>query len=621
MNSFIETLDLWGGRFLGFAWPMLWQSSLLIAILLAIDLVFRLRLRASIRYVLWLVLLVKLLLPPTLALPTSPAWWLHLSPAKIQTTAVVIYDPQTIPTFAQPAVPDFNPVQPAISFAAWALVAAGVIGTGLFGWLLIRWLQVNRKVQDAIQSEKLIPILDEVRGLADSRSKIKVRLTEDSLSPAVCGLIRPVILLPRSLVEKLSAGQVRAVLLHELIHLRRGDVWMNCLQMLLQIFYWWHPLLWFANARIRQVREEAVDDSVMLALAGDSDSYAPTLLEVAKFAFDRPLTSLGLIGILESHSALRLRIERLVNFSAPRKSGITLAALFAILAFTAVAVPMGQPPLSAEPQSFVGTKNANASQQIHIKARFIEVPENMMVTLVKFPGFTNGATIILTPANARIFLKALESIHGFKTLAAPEVTTTSGLRTQIRETTAQTIVTNCVYQENSTNSASAVTFQTGQIEFGPVLDIVPHVLSDGLKIALTTTASDTKFFGYATPPPKKLFGSPDYSQTRWITNSAGQKMGLPIMLPVFQLNQACVESSVLDGQTLVLFPTAESQTDQRLAKHIALAEKKNGKKVIIVMITPTIVDPAGNPTHPATPHEAVVSIVPLADNSIPVTAG
>src|SRR4029077_3963657 len=133
---------------------------------------------------------------------------------------------------------------------------------------------------------------------------------EGTMSPAVCGLFRPVILLPRALAERLSPAQLRVVLLHEIFHLRRGDVWVNCAQSLLQIVYWWHPLLWVANARIRRVREEAVDDVVMLTLRDDAENYAPRLLGVAKLAFSRPLVSLGLVGILESRGALRQRIER-----------------------------------------------------------------------------------------------------------------------------------------------------------------------------------------------------------------------------------------------------------------------------------------------------------------------
>ena len=62
----------------------------------------------------------------------------------------------------------------------------------------------------------------------------------------------------------------------------------------------------------------------MLALRDDAETYAPTLLEVAKLALHRPLASLGLVGILESRSALRQRIERLVDFHPPRKAGLTV---------------------------------------------------------------------------------------------------------------------------------------------------------------------------------------------------------------------------------------------------------------------------------------------------------
>lgn len=332
MTTFIETLNHWGDHFLKFAWPMLWQSSLLIAIIFVLEFALRRKVRAAIRYALWLIVLVKLLLPPSLALPTSLAWWLlpsPPSPAKPQPTAfVVTYGDQAAPIFPLQSLPVPAPVHPKMSSAAWTLAASITVSAGLLAWLLVRWLQISQKVRRATTSEKLIPVLDEARLLTHLRPGIRLKLTEDSMSPAVCGLFRPVILLPQSLVEKLSAGQLRAVLLHEAIHLRRGDVWVNCAQALLQIFYWWHPLLWLANARIRRVREEAVDDDVMLALRDDAEIYAPTLLEVAKLAFNRPLASLGSVGILESRSALRQRIERLVNFDAPQKAGLTIVSIF-----------------------------------------------------------------------------------------------------------------------------------------------------------------------------------------------------------------------------------------------------------------------------------------------------
>lgn len=377
MNSFIESLNHRGGQFLDFAWPMLWQSGALISAIFILDLALRRKVRAAVRCALWLVVLVKLILPPTLALPTGATWWLYPSsppPAKPQiATFTVTHNNQPAPVFpAQPLPISVQPPPPALSFAAWALIVSAAVSAGLLTWLLIRWRGIVRKIQSATEAPELNVLLNEGRQLAGLRSAIRLKLTADSMSPAVCGLFRPVILLPQSLVDNLSREQLRAVLLHEVIHLRRRDVWVNCAQALLQIVYWWHPLLWLANARIRRVREEAVDDEVMLALRDDAEIYAPTLLEVAKFAFRRPLASLGLVGIMESRSALRQRIERLMDFRAPKKTGLTVVSALGILAFSAVALPMGQAPEQTSVTAVVPQESGNPTTTTNVPDKTIE---------------------------------------------------------------------------------------------------------------------------------------------------------------------------------------------------------------------------------------------------------
>jgi type II secretory pathway component GspD/PulD (secretin) len=256
----------------------------------------------------------------------------------------VTYGPANTPLLTAPAMPVFvAPPRPRLTHAAWALLGTVTVSLGLLAWMLARWHQVacdaRRAAVAPARLSELLPV---------PRRPVRLRLTDQPQSPAVCGLFRPVILLPRTLAEQLSPAQLRAVLLHELLHLRRGDVWVNCAQALLQIAYWWHPLLWFANARIRRVREEAVDDAVMVALNDDAEAYAPTLLEVAKLALRRPLASLGLVGILESRSSLRQRIERLMDFRPPRKAGLTLGSALTVLGFAALAVPMGEAPAPTE---------------------------------------------------------------------------------------------------------------------------------------------------------------------------------------------------------------------------------------------------------------------------------
>jgi beta-lactamase regulating signal transducer with metallopeptidase domain/type II secretory pathway component GspD/PulD (secretin) len=360
MNTLIEALNASAAHALRFAWPMLWQSSLLIALLFALEPPLRRKVRPAVRYALWLVVLVKLLLPPSLALPTGPGWWLRPAravPASPRLTSVVVTygapERTLIPAAVTPV--RVEPPPSHLSSTAWLLLSMVTVSLGLLAWMIARWRRVARDAHQAMAAPVPLGCL-----LSELPYPVRLRITDHPQSPAVCGLFRPVILLPRSLVEGLSPAQLRAVLLHELLHLRRRDVWVNCAQALLQIVYWWHPLLWLANARIRRLREEAVDDAVMLALKEDAETYAPTLLEVAKLALHRPLASLGLVGILESRNALRQRIERLLDFRPPRKAGVTLGSALAVIAFAAVAVPMGQARAPSEAtQSAASLLNTN----------------------------------------------------------------------------------------------------------------------------------------------------------------------------------------------------------------------------------------------------------------------
>jgi len=252
--------------------------------------------------------------------------------------------------------------------------------------------------------------------------------------------------------------------------------------------------------------------------------------------------------------------------------------------------------------------------QIHIKSRFYEVPEKMAGGLETIPGVTNGVTVVLSPDNALSLMKMLQSLRGAENLAEPEVTTTSGRQTKMMATQVITIVTNLAYQEIPTRKVTtnhlahgmiilatniswvgSISPQTSKLEYGPVLDEVPYVLSDRTKIVLNTTASDLKFFGYVAPH-KNFFGYqyPSTNVANWVSTSAGDKITLPDILPVTQPNHVSAQVTVADGETLVLFPKPDAEPDPRRARHIAQAEKKNGRKIMVVLVTAEIVDPAGN---------------------------
>jgi len=348
MNLPWETLNALSERMTGLAGQVLWQSSLLILALWMLDLLLKRRVRASARYALWLLVLLKLLIPPSFSSPSSLAWWMRPSRPP---SDVPSHSPAGVRvTFLEPGLPPVKEASgslgpapaPGPSLAAVGLMGSLLVTAGLLCWIIRRQRQFSSILRRASPAPSALEgVLAEAKENLQIGSRVRLLITAERISPALCGLVRPAILLPESVATRLTKSQLRAVLLHELVHLKRGDVWISCLQSLLQIVLWWHPLLWFANAKIRRLREEAVDDAVIYALSNQPSDYATSLLEVARLALRRPFAALGFVGILESSASLKGRIERLLDSGTQRKTGLGLVSALWITAFAAVALPMG----------------------------------------------------------------------------------------------------------------------------------------------------------------------------------------------------------------------------------------------------------------------------------------
>src|SRR5262249_39378144 len=112
-------------------------------------------------------------------------------------------------------------------------------------------------------------------------------------SPLVCGIMRPIVLIPTE-AEDWPEDRRRVVVLHELAHVARRDVASQLLGMMTCSIYWFHPGVWAAARRLRAESERACDDLVLGLGVGAAD-YAQHLLEVAKDA--RELRAAGAVAI------------------------------------------------------------------------------------------------------------------------------------------------------------------------------------------------------------------------------------------------------------------------------------------------------------------------------------
>jgi beta-lactamase regulating signal transducer with metallopeptidase domain/type II secretory pathway component GspD/PulD (secretin) len=480
MNPFIESLNRWGSHATTIAGPMLWQSSLLIAALFVLDALLRRRARAVIRYALWSLVLLKLILPPALALPTGLGYWLRPShpPAVVSPLPPAV----SVITFAQatpvpPAAPAVVRIRTRLNLDG-GLLLAGLVGSLiLFGFLVRRSAQVGGLVRRAGPAPKEFQtLLDDCRVQLGLRQTVRLKLSPSAFSPAVCGLRTPVVLLPRQLAERLAHDQLVPVLLHELIHVQRRDVWVNCLQALLQTVYWWHPLVWLANARIRRVREEAVDEAVMVALGPQAESYPATLLEVAKLAFTRPWIALGLVGIFESKGALQERIRRLVERPVPHSAKLNVAGIVAVAACGALLLPMAHGHRAEAPAAPLPLATASMrGPSVLLNCVILEVSDDASPLLQLGPPSsvgTNGHQVWVRPSEqfAGLFA-ALSNQPGILIVARPRLVVASG-------------VTGTISVTRATNLNGRT------VQLGPVCELTPHV--QGTDIDLTLKASLTE---------------------------------------------------------------------------------------------------------------------------------
>jgi len=395
MNTIVEHINSAGFSFVEFALPMLIQSCVLIVILLLLDLLLRKKVKAVFRYWIWMLVLLKLVLPTSLSSPLSLG---YLFGDKLtyqdlaETTSVLelagpapaeslpginplyiqpnIYIPPTEPmtsvvepVIAEPVSPPEALVTPlswqGVVFLVWLAV---VIAMGLL--LLQRALFVRGLVAQAKKASRLMN--DELAYCCASmgiKCRVRLKVSVNATTPSVCGLIRPVILVPWNLASTLGVSRMRTVLMHELAHIRRADLWVNLAQTILQIIYFYNPLLWLANCMIRRIREQAVDEAVLVAMGEKAQKYPQTLVDVAKMAFKRPALSLRLIGVVESKSALTGRIKHILGRPIPKTAKLGIVGVLAVIIIGAILLPMAK------------AKNEDKFSDKDLLIKFTELPE------------------------------------------------------------------------------------------------------------------------------------------------------------------------------------------------------------------------------------------------------
>lgn len=268
-----------------------WQSTLSAGVLSLLTLAFR-KHRAQMRYGLWMAASLKFLIPFSLLVAVGSQFEWRTAPAvapPLSSAMVEIAQPFTLPAIT--VVPSPRPT------AVWTFALALLWICG-FAAILSRWWVRWRRIRLAVRTASPLLI----------QAPIKVMSSPTRLEPGVFGVFRPVLLLPEGIADHLSPAQLKAILAHELCHVRRRDNLASAFHMLVQAIFWFHPLVWWIGARLIEERERACDEEV-LCQGADPQAYAAGILKVCKFYLESPLPcAAGVTG-----ADLKKRIEAIMT--------------------------------------------------------------------------------------------------------------------------------------------------------------------------------------------------------------------------------------------------------------------------------------------------------------------
>jgi beta-lactamase regulating signal transducer with metallopeptidase domain len=279
------------------AWTQIWQIA---AVALAVAIVVRLigRRRPHLAYLLWLVVIAKSLTPPIWSSQAGVFSW----------AAIARSAPSTVelsPAIATPIPPSSAPLTAASTSSAasqppaseadasrrfdWltatnVLALVWIAGTVILAVLFVaNWFRIVgrlRRTALPLESDWQEQFHECARQLGLSRN-IRFVVTSAPLGPAVAGVFRPVIVLPRSVFAN-EPNALGPIVSHELAHVRRGDGLAALFQAFAQCVWWFHPCVRWANRQANRERERACDEEVLAIFRLEPAVYAQCLLDVLR---------------------------------------------------------------------------------------------------------------------------------------------------------------------------------------------------------------------------------------------------------------------------------------------------------------------------------------------------
>jgi beta-lactamase regulating signal transducer with metallopeptidase domain len=323
--TFHQTLAEWSQ----WGWPLvanhLWQTTVFVLMAWGIVRLLK-RSTARVRYCIWSIALMKFLLPSALLILALERIGVDIALTAPATRASA----EIVSRIAQPILPIVNPgatpVAETIVGASpanrethrepycllslfWGL---GVAAT-LTRWMVRRWrFRLALRAGVEITTGREAVAFNQARSWLFPHREIKLMAVPELRDLGVWRVWRPIVLVPDGMAERLSEGELEAVMMHELVHIMRYDNLRDTWRMLLRCLFWFHPMIWLIDRELR-VEREVICDEAVIRYNGDARTYAAGLWKVAQHGLGWDFA-----GISRAAGAtLSKRIKLMLNAEGP----------------------------------------------------------------------------------------------------------------------------------------------------------------------------------------------------------------------------------------------------------------------------------------------------------------
>jgi len=260
-------------------------------------------------------------------------------------------------------------------FLVWAVVAVS-----LMVFCFVQYLRFRRVVMSGWTDpgEELGRFFVAQCGLMKLGGGVRLKVSPAIQTAAVFGAFRPTVLMPEAWEERFTREELQAILVHELAHVRRGDLAWGWVVSLITCLYWFHPVVWLVNGMLRREREMACDDVVLKVTEQEGEAYASTLVRVAESFRGKFPHGAGVLGVLEVYDHLLHRVRSAADGTRSRGLGWRSVALLAVVTML---LPMGIWPAAIEAES---KKGIDAEIAAHYSKAHPEVQEYIRWTSKTF---------------------------------------------------------------------------------------------------------------------------------------------------------------------------------------------------------------------------------------------